>query len=64
MNEWKKKCPIKRLKAYLLEQKIADEAGIEKIEKQADNDIKEALEYSNNSPEPKIEDIFEDVFAD
>ncbi len=64
VNEWKKKCPIKRMRTYLVDNKIADDAALDKLDKQAEQDIENAIEYANNSPEPKIEDIFEDVFAD
>lgn len=64
VNEWKKKCPIKRMRTYLIENKITDDAALDKLDKQAEKDIEDAIEYANNSPEPKIEDIFEDVFAD
>jgi acetoin:2,6-dichlorophenolindophenol oxidoreductase subunit alpha len=64
VNEWKKKCPIKRMRTYLVDNKITDDAALDKLDKQAEQDIENAIEYANNSPEPKIEDIFEDVFAD
>lgn len=64
VNEWKEKCPIKRLKKYLLDEKIADNSEIEAIEKRAEEEIRKALEFAEESPEPKIEDIYEDVFAD
>jgi pyruvate dehydrogenase E1 component alpha subunit len=64
VNEWKKKCPIKRLKQYLIENKVADEETVKKMDDQAEQDILSALEFAENSPEPRIEDIYEDVFAD
>ena len=64
VNEWKKKCPIKRMRKYLIDNNITDDAALDKLDKQAEQDIEEAIEYANNSPEPKIEDIFEDVFAE
>jgi acetoin:2,6-dichlorophenolindophenol oxidoreductase subunit alpha len=64
VNEWKKKCPIKRLGDYLVKNSIADEKTIKKMDEQAEQDILSALEFAENSPEPRIEDIYEDVFAD
>ena len=64
VNEWKKKCPVKRMRKYLIDNNITDDAALDTLDKQAEQDIEEAIEYANNSPEPKIEDIFEDVFAE
>ena len=62
--EWKEKCPIKRHSAYLLENKIMTQAEIDALAKQAADDVVKAVEFAENSPEPKIEDIFDDVYAD
>ena len=64
VNEWKAKCPIKRHRTYLLENKIMTEAEIDALLKQAADDIHEAVEFAENSPEPQIENIFDDVYAE
>lgn len=61
-EEWKQKCPIKRYKRQLLAEGI-DKEQLTEIEKQAEHVIKEALEYAQNSPEPKIEEIMDGVYA-
>lgn len=63
VNDWKEKCPIKNLKGYLLENEVATLAEIEKIEKDAKQDIENAVEFANNSPNPPIESVLEDVYA-
>jgi pyruvate dehydrogenase E1 component alpha subunit len=64
VNKWKEKCPIKRHREYLIEQKILSESEIKALEAQAEEDIKKAVEFAENSPEPKIENIFDDVYED
>jgi TPP-dependent pyruvate/acetoin dehydrogenase alpha subunit len=64
INEWKERCPIKQHREYLLENGILVEEEIETMHRQAEKDIKEAVDFAENSPEPKIENIFDDVFAD
>lgn len=64
VKEWKKKCPIARHKKYLLSEGIATEKELEKIDQQAVQDIKDAVAFAESSPEPKIENIFDDVYAD
>lgn len=61
--EWKKKCPILRFRAYLSDEGIASKQELDDLEAQAEKDIKGALEFANGSPEPKIENIFDDVYA-
>ena len=63
VNEWKKKCPIKRYNDYLIKEDIASARELTDLDKQAAADIDKAVEYAENSPEPRIENIFEDVYA-
>ncbi|MGI6466926.1 MAG: thiamine pyrophosphate-dependent dehydrogenase E1 component subunit alpha [Sphaerochaetaceae bacterium] len=60
---WKEKCPIKRHKEYLLEKKIFSEKELDKMQEDAAEEVKKALEFAENSPEPKIENIFDDLYA-
>ena len=63
VNEWKEKCPVKRHKEFMIAEGILTEAEIEALDVQAAEDIKKAVDFAENSPEPKIEDIFDDVYA-
>jgi pyruvate dehydrogenase E1 component alpha subunit len=48
----------------LLEHKIFTEKELDEMQQQAADAVKAAVEYAENSPEPKIENIFDDVYAD
>lgn len=63
VEEWKNKCPIKRFRKYMLENKLATEEELDTIEKNARQSIEEAVEFANNSPNPPIETVTEDVYA-
>jgi len=63
IEDWKKKCPIKRLRKYLLENEVLTEAEIVKIEEKAKADIEAAVEFADKSPNPPIESLLEDVYA-
>ena len=63
VNEWKAKCPIKRHRLHLIESKILSETEIEALEKKATEEVQEAVIAGLNSPEPRIETIFDDVYA-
>lgn len=63
INAWKEKCPIRLFKQYLTENSLIGEAELELLVKEAKEAIDHAVEYAKNSPEPPVEDIYEDVYA-
>jgi pyruvate dehydrogenase E1 component alpha subunit len=64
VNKWKLKCPIKRFREYLINEKIFTGAEIDAFDKKAQDDVAAAVAFANASPEPKIETIFDDVYAE
>ena len=64
VKEWKEKCPIRRFRAYLTGEGIATADELKVLDLQAQQDILAAVEFSNNSPEPRIEEILDEVYAD
>jgi Pyruvate/2-oxoglutarate dehydrogenase complex, dehydrogenase (E1) component, eukaryotic type, alpha subunit len=62
VEEWKKKCPIKRLGEYLLKNKIISEAEISQIEQQSQADVEAAAAFALESPEPDPATVMNDVF--
>jgi pyruvate dehydrogenase E1 component alpha subunit len=56
-------CPIKRFRTFLLESALATEADIAKLDAQAEQSIQEALAFAEQSPDPAIENVMEDVYA-
>ncbi len=63
VEEWKKKCPIKTLKNYILENKIATEEELARIDKRVDEAIANAIQFAENSPVPSIDHILDDVYV-
>lgn len=63
IENWKEKCPIKRFKAYLLDNKVLTEKELEEIEKQAKYDIEAAVDFANKSPNPSLDTVVEDIYA-
>jgi pyruvate dehydrogenase E1 component alpha subunit len=55
--------PIKRFRKKLLQTGILTLGEIEKIEKECDSKIKEALKFAEESPWAKLEDVMKDVFV-
>ena len=62
VEEWKKKCPIKRLREYLIENGMATAEELDAMEKKASDLADEAEEFALNSPEPDPAHVLDDVF--
>ena len=60
---WKERCPIKRFESYLLENKVFTEEEIQAMADEEQSNIDNATEFAQNSPEPSIDGIFDDVLA-
>lgn len=63
VKEWKEKCPIKRYNDFLINTGLATPEELSALDVQAAADIDRAVAFAENSPEPKIENIFDDVYA-
>ncbi len=63
IDAWKKKCPIKRFRVLLAERGILTEEGAEELDRQAVQDIEDAVQFAMESPEPSVEELLEDVYA-
>lgn len=59
---WVERCPIKSLRAYMLENKIASGAELDEIEHQAQAAVEAASDFAINSPEPNPANVMDDVF--
>ncbi|MCD4672651.1 MAG: thiamine pyrophosphate-dependent dehydrogenase E1 component subunit alpha [Anaerolineaceae bacterium] len=64
VDAWRKKGPICRLEQALVERGILREAECREIEAEVRKEVEDAVAYAENSPEPPIESIFEDVFTE
>lgn len=63
VEEWKKKCPIKRLTDFLLSKKTIKPQILENIRAKVESEIQEAFNYARQSPEPELDELFKDVFT-
>ncbi len=63
IEKWKKKCPIKRYRKYLIDAGVLTEEEAERIEKEAYAAIEEAVVFAENSPEPSVDELEEGVYA-
>jgi len=63
VETWKEKDPIARFRAYLLKKGVLSEDDAQQIEKEAHELIEEAVAFAEYSPEPRVEEIAEGVYA-
>lgn len=62
-NEWRAKDGIKRFKETLLEAGVLTEDEAKALQEQAKQEIEEAVQFAEASPEPSIDTLEEDVYA-
>lgn len=63
VEAWKKKDPISCFRSMLIREGIITEKEAERIEREAKETIEEAVRFAQNSPEPSLEGIEEEVYA-
>ena len=63
INSWKERCPIKLFRSYLTENGVFTEPELDALTENAKKTIDQAVEYAKSSPEPSVDDIFDDVYA-
>jgi pyruvate dehydrogenase E1 component alpha subunit len=64
VKQWQENDPIGIFNKQLLEKKIATRKALDEIEARAEEDVNKAVEFAETSPEPTMEDLFKDIYAD
>jgi len=62
-EEWRQRCPIKRLREKLFAMKVLDESRDAEILKRVDEVISEAEAFARQSPEPDVATLEKGVFS-
>jgi TPP-dependent pyruvate/acetoin dehydrogenase alpha subunit len=63
IEEWMKKCPIKRYRNYLIQENLVEEGDLDQIESEVQQQIDDAVEYAKNAPYPDPSEVFEHVYS-
>jgi pyruvate dehydrogenase E1 component alpha subunit len=64
VKKWQEDDPIGMFRAYLVKEKLATEAQLDELDAQAEEDTNKAVEFAEASPEPGMEELFADIYAD
>ncbi len=64
VKKWQENDPIGIFRKYLTEKKIATAKALDEIDSRVEEEVNKAVEFAETSPEPAMEDLFTDVYAD
>ncbi len=56
--------PIEQVRAILLEGKHASEEDLKAIDKEIKDIVNQAADFSRESPEPQVEELWTDIYAE
>ena len=63
VTKWEKTDPIGIYNRYLIKQELAGQADLTKVEKAVEEEVKEAVVFAENSPEPGLDTLFDYMYA-
>ncbi len=64
VKKWEESDPIGIFRKQLLEKKTAAAKALDEIEARVDEEVVKAVEFAEASPEPALEDLYADIYAD
>ena len=63
-ERWRKADPIVAFEHELEKAKLADEEYFKKVRTEIDAEVQDIIKYADESPDPKVEDLYKYVYAD
>ena len=64
VNEWKARCPLIRFDKFAAESGKISVADLQRIKKETEAELEEAVKFARESPLPDASEVTEDVFTD
>jgi pyruvate dehydrogenase E1 component alpha subunit len=64
VKKWEEQDPIGVFHAYLIGRKKATAKDLDEIDERAKADVQKAVEFAEASPEPALETLFDDIYAE
>ncbi|NWG07519.1 MAG: pyruvate dehydrogenase (acetyl-transferring) E1 component subunit alpha [Chloroflexi bacterium] len=64
VKQWQENDPIGIFNKYLLDKKVTTRKGLDEIEARVEEEVQKAVEFAETSPEPALEDLFKDIYAE
>jgi pyruvate dehydrogenase E1 component alpha subunit len=64
VKKWQENDPIGIFRKYLIEKKVATAKALDEIDARVEEEVNEAVEFAESSPELGIEDLYKDIYAE
>ena len=64
VKQWQENDPIGIFNKYLLDKKVATRKALDEIEARVEEETNKAIEFAETSPEPAMEELYADIYAD
>jgi pyruvate dehydrogenase E1 component alpha subunit len=63
IEKYQERDPIRLFSASLKEEKVVDDATLERIDKEVQEEVAHSVKFAEESPEPPPEDLYTDIYA-
>jgi hypothetical protein len=63
VEEWREKDPVETFARRCVEADVLGEKEIEEIRQSADEQVREAVKFADNSPEPPLDSLYENLYV-
>ncbi len=63
VDEEKRRDPIEQMKKFLLEEKVATQKEVDKVDQDVKELVAECIEFAEKSPEPPLQSMYEDIYV-
>ena len=64
VKKWQEEDPIGIFNKHLLDKKVATRKALDEIEARVEEEVARAVEFAEASPEPALEDLYADIYAE
>jgi pyruvate dehydrogenase E1 component alpha subunit len=64
VKQWQENDPIGIFNKHLIDKKVATRKALDEIEARVEDEVTKAVEFAETSPEPELEDLFKDIYAE
>ena len=64
VKKWQLTDPVGIFRKYLIDKKVANAKALDEIEARVADEVNKAVEFAEASPEPTLEELYADIYAD
>ena len=64
IEEWRRRDPIRKFEIFLIKNRILDKEDLERINRESDEEVKEAHRFAKTSPYPNPKELVKYVFKE